>query len=82
LKNDHYSFLFDSPQLKTFIFLQLSLLSFVSLATFTAVPENVFSDGLFEEKLPPASLGNRQLSLFTKINPPLLTLEIPQQANG
>ena len=79
MKNDYNSFLFGSPQLKTFIFLQLSLLSFVSLATFTAVPENAFSDGLFEEKLPPASLGNRQLSLFTKINPPLLTLETENQ---
>lgn len=30
-------------------------------------------DGLFEEKLPPTSLGNRQVVISTKINPPLLT---------
>ncbi|HEU5462146.1 MAG TPA: hypothetical protein VFU79_07730 [Nitrososphaeraceae archaeon] len=32
-----------------------------------------FSDGLFEEKLPPASVGDREASLYTKINPPILT---------
>jgi hypothetical protein len=75
LKNDYYSFLFGSPQLKIFIV----FLSFVSLYIFTPVPRTAFSDGLFEEKLPPASLGNRQLSLFTKINPPLLTPETENQ---
>ena len=29
-----------------------------------------FSDGLFEERLPPASVGDREASLYTKINPP------------
>jgi hypothetical protein len=33
------------------------------------------ADGLFEEKLPPASLGDRQIGLSTKIYPPLLTNE-------
>lgn len=32
-------------------------------------------DGLFEEKLPPASLGDRKIALSTKIYPPLLTNE-------
>jgi hypothetical protein len=31
-----------------------------------------FSDGLAAETLPPASVGNRQASLFVKINPPIL----------
>jgi hypothetical protein len=35
--------------------------------------EDVSADGLFEEKLPPTSLGNRQIVLSSKINPPLLT---------
>ena len=30
-------------------------------------------DGLTEEKLPPASFGNRQAALYIKINPPILT---------
>jgi hypothetical protein len=62
-----------------FIVLQLCFLSFVSLSILTPVPKTAFSDGLFEEKLLPASLGNRQLSLFTKINPPLLTPETVNQ---
>jgi hypothetical protein len=30
-------------------------------------------DGLSVENLPPASVGNRQLSLYLKVNPPILT---------
>jgi hypothetical protein len=51
-----------------FIIIQLCLLGFVSISILTTAPEIAFSDGLFEDKLPPASLGNRQLSLFTKIS--------------
>jgi hypothetical protein len=32
-----------------------------------------FSDGLFQENLPPATVGDRQASLFTKVSPPVLT---------
>jgi hypothetical protein len=32
-----------------------------------------FSDGLFQENLPPATVGDRQASLFTKVSPPILT---------
>ena len=35
--------------------------------------QNAFSDGLFEENLPPASVGDREASLYTKISPPILT---------
>jgi hypothetical protein len=34
-----------------------------------------FSDGLFQENLPPATVGDRQASLFTKVNPPVLTAD-------
>jgi hypothetical protein len=34
---------------------------------------NAFGDGLTQENLPPASVGNRQASLFIKISPPILT---------
>jgi hypothetical protein len=36
---------------------------------------NAFGDGLTQENLPPASVGNRQASLFIKISPPILTKE-------
>src|ERR1051325_6567369 len=39
-----------------------------------------FADGLTQENLPPASLGDRQASLFLKINPPILTTETKQDA--
>ena len=34
-----------------------------------------YADGLTQENLPPASVGNRQASLFVKINPPILTTD-------
>jgi len=34
---------------------------------------NVFADGLTQENLPPASVGDRDASLFIKISPPILT---------
>ncbi|MGZ5549342.1 MAG: peptidase [Nitrososphaeraceae archaeon] len=39
-----------------------------------------FSDGLFEERLPPASVGDREASLYTKINPPILTSDTKENA--
>jgi hypothetical protein len=42
--------------------------------------QNVFSDGLFEENLPPASVGDREASLYTKINPPVLTSDSKENA--
>jgi hypothetical protein len=32
-----------------------------------------YADGLSQESLPPSPIGNRELSLFIKINPPVLT---------
>jgi len=37
-----------------------------------------YGDGLFMENLPPATIGNRQASLFVKISPPILTSETVQ----
>ena len=38
-----------------------------------------FSDGLFQENLPPATVGDRQASLFTKVSPPVLTSDTHQK---
>lgn len=35
--------------------------------------QKAFADGLTQENLPPASLGNREGSLFVKISPPIYT---------
>ncbi len=40
----------------------------------------VAADGLFEENLPPATVGDRQASLYTKISPPILTSDTKQNA--
>jgi len=46
----------------------------------TLASHHAFADGLFQENLPPASIGDRDASLFVKINPPILTTETEQDA--
>ena len=54
------------------------LLSILFLAP--SITQLAFSDGLFEENLPPASVGDRRAGLFVKINPPILTSDSKQDA--
>src|SRR5919204_3183092 len=42
--------------------------------------QKAYADGLTQENLPPASVGNRQASLFVKVNPPFLTTANRQDA--
>lgn len=58
---------------------------FVSFLVITAnilIPnlQEAASDGLFEETLPPASVGDRVASLYTKISPAVLTSDTVQNA--
>ena len=69
--NHKISFLF-SIQLIAFFILLTILLPYPL--------HNAFPDGLFEEKLPPASVGDREASLYTKINPPILTSDSKENA--
>ena len=50
-------------------------LTCIFLFGFTLIPFHAYGDGLTQENLPPASVGNRQASLFIKISPPILTSE-------
>ena len=59
--------------------------AFASVLVFSIVvialpSRKAFADGLTQENLPPASVGNRNASLFVKINPPILTTESKQDA--
>ncbi len=45
----------------------------ISVMIFLQIPAYVYGDGLTQENLPPASVGNREASLFIKISPPILT---------
>jgi hypothetical protein len=42
--------------------------------------QEVFGDGLTAENLPPATVGDREASLFVKISPPILTTESKENA--
>ncbi|MGH9983443.1 MAG: hypothetical protein ACRD8W_05735, partial [Nitrososphaeraceae archaeon] len=42
--------------------------------------QSVYADGLTQENLPPASLGDREGSLFIKISPPIYTTETKEDA--
>src|SRR5919197_1430307 len=42
--------------------------------------QKAYGDGLTQENLPPASVGNRKMSLFVKVSPPILTTDNRQNA--
>ena len=42
--------------------------------------QDAYGDGLTAENLPPATVGDRQASLFVKISPPILTTESQENA--
>src|SRR5205085_5945271 len=53
------------------------LIAFSAVAIALIMPmlslnKKAYGDGLFMENLPPASIGNRDASLFVRINPPVL----------
>jgi len=58
------------------------IISFLAVISSILVPnlQEGFSDGLFEESLPPASIGDRAASLYTKISPPVITSDTKQNA--
>ena len=45
----------------------------ISVIMLLQIPSTVYGDGLTMENLPPASVGDRDASLFIKISPPILT---------
>jgi hypothetical protein len=45
----------------------------VSPIQYCFLKQRVYADGLTSENLPPVSIGNRQISLYLKVNPPILT---------
>lgn len=53
----------------------------IAVLVFSALSyQRAFADGLTQENLPPASVGDRNASLFVKISPPILTSESRQNA--
>ncbi len=69
--NQKMRFLFVIQFMAIFITLNILLLNPI---------HNALADGLFEENLPPASVGDREASLYTKINPPVLTSDSKKNA--
>ncbi|MGA8912843.1 MAG: hypothetical protein WB443_08310, partial [Nitrososphaeraceae archaeon] len=45
---------------------------FISLSAQYHFYQKAYADGLTQENLPPATVGNRQASLFVKVSPPIL----------
>ena len=56
------------------------VLSVVVFMPATSAVRKVFADGLFMETFPPVSIGNRDLSLFVRVNPPVLVSGTDQNA--
>ena len=51
----------------------IALLMLITPVEYCFLNQKAYADGLSVENLPPASVGNRQLSLYLKVNPPILT---------
>lgn len=60
-------------------FLAVAFVAFLVLPAILS-SQRAFADGLFQENLPPATIGDRQASLFVRINPPILTSDTRQDA--
>ncbi|HJU79999.1 MAG TPA: hypothetical protein VJ599_10600, partial [Nitrososphaeraceae archaeon] len=58
------------------------ILSFLFVSGTILIPnfQQAMADGIFEENLPPATVGDRVASLYTKISPPILTSDTMQNA--
>jgi hypothetical protein len=74
----------DSGVIKIILF-RLTFLTFVFSLVFlgmvgSPLRQDVFGDGLTAENLPPATVGDREASLFVKISPPILTTESKENA--
>ena len=68
---------FVSGEIFLSIILSVSLLGTVILLVTVGnfISQRAYGDGLTAENLPPATVGDRQASLFVKISPPILTTE-------
>jgi hypothetical protein len=55
-----------------YCFTSLLFVVFISLSTEYSFYQKAYADGLTQENLPPATVGNRQASLFVKVSPPIL----------
>ena len=69
--NQKMRFLFVIQLIAFFITLNILLLNPI---------QDALADGLFEENLPPASVGDREASLYTKISPQILTSDSKKNA--
>ena len=64
-----------------FLFVIQFIAFFISLNILLLNPiQDALADGLFEENLPPASVGDREASLYTKISPQILTSDSKKNA--
>lgn len=66
----------------TILIIVLLFVTFTTTSFFVQyiINHKAYGDGLSVENLPPASVGNRQLSLYLKVNPPILTTATAQSA--
>src|SRR6476469_8647401 len=53
------------------IFVTIIFILFILFVT-SYIYQKAYADGLTQENLPPATVGNRQASLFVKVSPPIL----------
>jgi hypothetical protein len=56
---------------------KISLFAFLIFTiVMSSIPYRAFGDGFTQENLPPASVGNRNVQLFIKLSPPIITSDL------
>ncbi|MFZ0894752.1 MAG: hypothetical protein WAZ77_09640 [Candidatus Nitrosopolaris sp.] len=69
----HVNIMYKTTTPIVFAIIILFCSTFMSSSIIYGPSHKAYADGLSEESLPPSPIGNRELSLFIKINPPVLT---------
>jgi hypothetical protein len=77
-KHQNISLTFASFGVVTLLLLSITFMS--GILPRYILYQKAYADGLTQENLPPATVGNRQASLFVKVNPPILTTDNRQNA--
>jgi hypothetical protein len=80
LTKSHINYqLFAKPNMEKYVKIIIAFL-FVTGTILLPNLQQVIADGIFEESLPPATVGDRVASIYTKISPPILTSDTKKNA--
>src|ERR1700757_2640568 len=63
-----------------YLFVFLVLFMLICPVQYCFFNQKTYADGLTSENLPPVSIGDRQISLYLRVNPPIITPAVAHNA--